>query len=102
MRKPFTFYYTEPVNPPIIAAIGFSCLFTGSASTPKFSRAVAPSRNRELSPPAITGQMFFSCIPSISKLQYPNSFLSVRPSANNICFVPVGAKSIFFEVFFRY
>src|SRR5436190_20004724 len=31
-------------KPPMTAAIGFSCFVIGSACTPKFSSAVAPSR----------------------------------------------------------
>jgi len=57
--------YNEAINPPIIADMGFNVLLVGSTSTPKFSKAVAPTKNNESFGAKITGQGKVPVNPSI-------------------------------------
>ena len=60
----------------MIAGIGFNFFCIGSASTPKFSKTVAPSKKREPFGAKITGQGILPSRPCIWKSQNPRSLVS--------------------------
>lgn len=65
----------------MIPRMGLSRFVAGSTSTPKFSSAVAPSKNKDPSGAKITGHVMVSSSSSIVNKASPSNLLSLRPSA---------------------
>ena len=76
------------------ASTGFKRRATGSASTPKFSSAVAPSKYKDPSGPKITGQVRLSPSSGTVNRASPSSRCSRRPSARMSSRVRSGSTPI--------
>ena len=67
-----------PINPPIMARIGFSRWAVGSTSTPNAANAVAPSRYREPDGAKMIGQVSDPSRPSMVSRASPSRRRSRR------------------------